>query len=60
MITVRELIQELSKFPADARCYVNDGDHAGLVVQSADGTESFGHIATGDVEAVNTANEIVY
>lgn len=60
MITVQELIQELSKFPANARCYVHEGENAGLVVQSADGTESFGHIATGEVDIVDTANEIVY
>lgn len=61
MTTVQELIDELRKFPANANCYVNGGDKAGVVIVSADGRDTVGHIVTGTAEAKEPSTiEVVF
>lgn len=34
MRTVKSLIEELQKFPEDAKCYAYEGEFSGIVIQS--------------------------
>jgi len=46
VITVKELIEELKKFPEDALVYAYEGEIVGVVITSADDDKEIGHIET--------------
>lgn len=44
MRTVKQLIEELRKFPMDAKAYAYEGEVTGVVIRSANGSKELGHI----------------
>ena len=48
MITVQKLIEELQKFPPDAKCYgyYECAGVTGVIIKSPDGKSELGYIAT--------------
>lgn len=48
MKTVKELINELKKFPEDALCYGYEGEGIGIAIRTKDGKQGF--IYAGETE----------
>lgn len=41
MRTIQELVEELQKFPPDARCFAYEGEGTGIVILRRDGLSGF-------------------
>ena len=61
MTTVQKMVEELRKYPADAHCFIHDGEKAGLVICSPDREQTIGRIEVGETDVADSSGvEVVY
>lgn len=59
MITVRRLIEELQKFPMDAKAYAYEGEGDCIVIVSADRKQQLGYIPATEMGGDDSDGETV-